>query len=143
MNRLVDNNELALERFRPYLMLLARLHYDPRLRGKLEHSDIVQQALLRAHQGAPEFRGRTPAARAAWLRQILARTLADVLRDLGRDKRNAALERSLEAALETSSAGLQVWLAAEQSSPSGQAAHNEEVLRLADALAALPELQRE
>jgi RNA polymerase sigma-70 factor (ECF subfamily) len=143
VTRPADEPDLALERYRPYLLLLARLHYDPRLRGKAEPSDVVQQALLRAHQARGQFRGRTGAERAAWLRQILARTLADALRDLGRDKRDAARERSLEAALDASSAGLHSWLAAEQTSPSGGAAHNEQVLRLAEALAALPELQRE
>jgi RNA polymerase sigma-70 factor, ECF subfamily len=143
MSRSEDNPELALERFRPYLLLLARLHHDARLRGKLEPSDVVQQALLRAHQADRAFRGKTVVERAAWLRQILARTLADALRDLGREKRNAARERSLEAALDASSAGLHSWLAAEQTSPSGQASYNEQVLRLAEALAALPDLQRE
>lgn len=143
MNAPSDEPELALERFRPYLQLLARLHFDPRLRGKLEPSDVVQQALLRAHQGDAGFRGRTAAQRAAWLRQVLARTLADAVRNLGRGKRDPALERSLEQALNASSSGLAAWLAAEQPSPSQQAMHNEQVLRLAEALTRLPDLQRE
>ena len=143
MNRFEDTTTLALERFRPYLLLLARLHFDPRLRGRLEPSDVVQQTLLRAHQAEQGFRGHTTAERAAWLRQILARTLLDAIRDLGREKRNPARERTLEAALNASSAGLNSWLAAEQTSPSGQAMQNERVLRLAEALAHLPELQRE
>jgi RNA polymerase sigma-70 factor (ECF subfamily) len=53
------------------------------------------------------------------------------------------LERSLEADLDRSAAGLAGWLAADQTSPSQAAERNEELLCLADALAALPEPQRE
>ncbi len=64
-----------LDRYRAYLRLLARLHLDPRLRGKLDPSDIVQQTLAQALQGLEKFRGKTSAELQAWLRQILARNL--------------------------------------------------------------------
>jgi len=143
MAQAAEQPGLALERFRNYLCLLARLQMDQRLQGKLDPSDLVQQTLLRAHQALGQFRGRTPAEQAAWLRQILANTLANAARDFGRAKRNAALERSLEAALDESSARLEAWLAADQSSPSEVAERGEQLLRLADRLARLPELQRE
>ena len=136
-------SDLDLERFRDYLRLLARLQLDPRLRGKVDPSDLVQQTLLKAYVARAQFRGTTPEQKSAWLRQILANTLANTVRDYGRARRDAALERSLEASLADSSSRLEAWLVAEQPSPSEQAQHNEQVLRLTQQLAALPELQRE
>jgi RNA polymerase sigma-70 factor (ECF subfamily) len=133
----------SLDRFRAYLRLLARMHLDPRLRGKLDASDVVQQTLLQACQGLTGFRGTTEAELAAWLRQILARNLAHAVRDLGRDKRDVSRERSLEQALGQSSHRLGMWLAADQSSPSESAQRKEQAVRLAEALETLPEAQRE
>jgi RNA polymerase sigma-70 factor (ECF subfamily) len=138
-----DDPARLLDRFRSYLLLLARARLDPRLRGRLDASDVVQQTLLEAHQGLARFRGRTVAEQAAWLRQILARNLANAVRDAGRDKRDVARERSLEAALHELSSRLDAWLAAEQSSPSEQVERQEQAVRLADALATLPDNQRE
>src|SRR5262249_20309835 len=133
----------ALGRYRPYLLLLARLRLDPRLRGKLDASGVVQQTLWEAHQARGQFRGTTEAEFAAWLRQILAHNLANALRDLLRDKRDVRREQSLEAAVEESSRRLDAWLAAEQSSPSERVERQEQGVRLAAALAELPEAQRE
>jgi RNA polymerase sigma-70 factor (ECF subfamily) len=134
---------LALERFRGYLLLLAQLRWDPRLQGRFDPSDLVQDALLEAHEKRAQFRGTCDAELAAWLRRLLAHNLADAFRALGRAKRDVNLERSLEVLLEESSSRLQAWLAAEQPSPSKQAAENEELIRLADSLARLPPPQRE
>jgi RNA polymerase sigma-70 factor (ECF subfamily) len=80
--------------------------------------------------------------RLAWLRTALARNLADELRRLRADRRDAGRERSLDAALEASAASVAGFLAAAQSSPSERADRDEQQLRLAAALGDLPDAQR-
>jgi RNA polymerase sigma-70 factor, ECF subfamily len=133
----------ALEPFRSYLQVLAELHLDRRLRGKLDASDVVQQTMLRAYSAFGELRSREPEVLTAWLRRILASTLADAVKHYERDKRDIHLERSLEADLDRSASGFASWLAADQTSPSRQLERNEELLRLVDALARLPDRMRE
>jgi RNA polymerase sigma-70 factor (ECF subfamily) len=134
---------LDLERFRSYLVLLARLKLDRKLRGKLDASDVVQQTLMEAHQALNSFRGDDTTAQAAWLRQILARNLANAVRDLTRAKRDVRKERTLQADIDASASQLEGWLAAEQSSPSQTMERQERALRLAEALAQLPDSQRD
>jgi RNA polymerase sigma-70 factor (ECF subfamily) len=133
-----------MERFRDYLCLLARLHLDERLRGKLDPSDVVQEVLLKAHRHQGDFRGRTEAEQVAWLRQILTNTLADAARRyLQAEGRDVSREQSREEAVAQSSARLEAWLADEQSSPEERAERHEEMRRLAAGLAALPDEQRQ
>ena len=129
-----------LEAFRSYLLLLARVQLDPGPGHRIDPSDVVQQTLLEAHAALVRFRGDDDAL-AAWLRQALTNNIRDAARALRRARRDVRREEPL-AGLDQSADRVAA-LAAAGSSPSVRAARAEELIRLADALALLPDGQRE
>lgn len=130
-----------LEGFRDYLRLLAGLQLSTRLAGKIDLSGVVQQTLLDAYQAHDDFPSDAARQR-AWLRRALANNLTDEIRKLRSRGRQPVEERSLEQALEESSARLEAWLAREESTPGWEAVQNEQLARLAEALLQLPDDQR-
>ena len=128
-----------------YLRALAAMNISvpAHLRSKFDPVDVVQDALLRAHQNAKALEGRSVDEREAYLRKCFASAVTDRIRHFDTQAHRVALECSIERTLEESSAGLAQVLAATQTSPSQNAVKAEELLRLASALACLPERQRE
>ncbi|MFM7057314.1 MAG: sigma-70 family RNA polymerase sigma factor [Planctomycetota bacterium] len=132
------------DRYRGYLWALAYAGLGAGFRNQLDPADIVQAALTRAIESLDQLRSPDERSMLAWLRQILAAVLVDEYRRLHRDRRDIAREQQdIVAGIDNSAAGLEAWLAADQTSPSRAAARNEQLLRLADALLELPEDQRE
>jgi RNA polymerase sigma-70 factor, ECF subfamily len=131
-----DDPERPIEHIGDFVRLIAQLEHDPRLRGKLDPADAVQQTLLKALQKQDQFRGRTGAELGAWLRTILARHLADTGRKLTTE--NCVICASIEQSHEQ----CDLWLVADQSSPSQNAMRKEQKDWLDDALAQLPADQR-
>jgi RNA polymerase sigma-70 factor (ECF subfamily) len=128
-----------LEAYRSYLTLLARVQLGRRLQGKVDPSDLVQEAFLEANRDFRQFQGQTELELLAWLRRVLATSLADqVRRHRGTQRRDLRLERQLAAALDRSSQALEHGLAAPDSSPSARAERRENARRLAEALERLP-----
>src|SRR5215471_1322518 len=133
-----------LELYRAYLLVLARVQIGRRLQGKVDASDVVQEAFLGACRDFPQFRGNTSKEFLAWLRQILASLLANLVRHYqGTQRRDVRLERQLAVELDQSSQALDRGLAAPHSSPSQQAVRREHSVLLAQALARLPDDARE
>ncbi len=131
-----------LEQYRSYLNFLAAAHLDPMHRRRVDPSDIVQLTLAEAFQKQEQFRGTADAELAGWLRQMLKHNVADAIRRMGRAKRNIRRERPLEADVEDSFLRVDAMIAAEQTSPSGHAVRDEQRIAVANAIARLPEDQR-
>lgn len=137
------NGEISqpIERFRSYLLLLARMQMAPVRAVPIEASDIVQQTLLEAHQNQPDF-GDDVAGLAAWLRQVLSNNIRDAVRRETRQERDARRVVSLES-LSESKARLAACLSHTGETPSHRMVRCEELVQLADCLLQLPLPQRE
>jgi RNA polymerase sigma-70 factor (ECF subfamily) len=133
----------VLEPYRNYLRLVARSAIGAALRVKLEPSDLVQETFLKAHREFAGFAGEGERALVAWLRRILARTLADQVKHHRRKGRDYQHEESLDLLLERSDHTLQQALASRSVSPSERASRREQAVRLADAVSRLPADYRE
>jgi RNA polymerase sigma-70 factor (ECF subfamily) len=135
--------DALLDSYRNYLRLLARTGLDASLQGKADPSDLVQEAMLKASQCFGQFRGTTDAELAGWLRQILARCLADFVRRYRTGVRRAGREQSLDQLLNRSSQAMERILATNGNSPSASAQRRDLGVVLSDALAQLSEDHRE
>jgi RNA polymerase sigma-70 factor (ECF subfamily) len=69
-----------LELYRNYLQLLACTRIDLHLQGRVDASDVVQEAYLDACRDFGQFRGQTEAEFRGWLRQIPLCNLARLIR---------------------------------------------------------------
>lgn len=125
-----------LDEFRPYLKLLAQRAMDGRLAGRIDSSDVVQQTYLSAVRKFDEFTGDDADALAGWLQLIHERNLIDTARKhLEAEKRAVGREETL---IET-----EPFDDVELTSPSQRLMQGESAVRLARALAILPDDQSE
>src|SRR3954462_6507554 len=75
--------------YRNYLRMVVRTGLGPRLRERVELSDVVQEALVEVVRQFPQFTGQDEAALVGWLRRLVGQKLADLARYHNRAKRSA------------------------------------------------------
>ncbi len=121
-----------LESYRPYVRVIVHALRDKRLQGRVDDSDLIQDAFLEAQRSFADFRGSCVAELAVWLRRIVVRTSQRTLRRfVETGKRDLAREQVVDELAD---------LAADSaSSPSAVASRHEEAAQMAAALAQLPE----
>ena len=128
-------------RHRPYLRQMVELRLDPKLRSRVDPSDVVQEAHLEAFRRLSTYLHERPMPFRLWLRQIAYdRALKAWRYHAGTARRAAAREVPLP---ERSSLELARQLLAGGSSPSKALDRGDLARRLRQAMAQLPQNDRE
>ena len=130
--------------YRNYLRMVVRSGLGPKLRERVELSDVVQEVLVEVIRQFPQFTGETEAAVMGWMRRLIGQKLADLGRYHRRVKRAGdATALQLDGAAEKGrlpgmDGGRPIdLLALSQTSPSQVVSKREQFDVLADALAGL------
>jgi RNA polymerase sigma-70 factor (ECF subfamily) len=134
-----------LEEHHDRLRRMVAVRLDPRLQGRLDPSDVLQEAYLEAAQRLGEYLGGPDLPFHLWLRGLAGNRLAKAhRRHLGAQKRDAARDVSLDEAIpEASSVVLAAQLLGREDSPSDASRRAELQTHLAAALDQLDPLDRE
>jgi RNA polymerase sigma-70 factor (ECF subfamily) len=135
-----------LEQHRARLRRMVALRLDRRLQGRIDASDVIQDAYQEAWSRLPEYLRQRPAPFFLWLRYLTGQKLLELhRRHLGTHMRDAGREVSLYRGTlpETSSAALAAQLLGREPRPSEAAVRAEMKVRLQEALNTLDPLDRE
>src|SRR5215467_1152540 len=132
--------------YRDRLRKMVRLRLDRRVCGRLDPSDVLQEAYLDVERRFPEYAAAPTVPFYVWLRALTGQRLIDLHRHhLGAKIRDARQEVSLYrgALPQASSASLAQQLLAGLTSPTQAAVRAEMQLRLQEALNSMDALDRE
>jgi RNA polymerase sigma-70 factor (ECF subfamily) len=150
LRRAAAGDEAALaalwERHRARLRQMVRLRLDRRLQGRVDPSDILQEAFLDLASRLPDYARDRPMPTYLWLRLVTGQRLAQVHRQhLGAAMRDAGREVSLYrgALPQASSASLAAQLLGRFTTASQAAIRAERQLQLQEALNGMEALDRE
>ena len=143
-----DKNALA-ELFSIYqvqLRCMIDLRMDPRLKGRVSGSDVLQEAYIDAFKRIEHYFEKPEIPFYFWLRMIASQRLIDIHRHhLGAEMRDVQREIKLDgiSSPSASSYSLAAHLVANVDSPSHAAMKNESMVLLAQALAGMDPVDRE
>jgi RNA polymerase sigma-70 factor (ECF subfamily) len=132
--------------YRDRLRKLVRLRLDRRLSGRIDTSDVLQDAYLDVARRFPEYAAAPTVPFYIWLRSLTGQRLIDLHRyHLGAEMRDAGREVSLHRGPmpTASSASLAHQLLAGLTSPTQAAIRDEMQLRLQEALNSMDAIDRE
>ena len=137
--------EQLLVRYRKRLHKMVTIRLDPRLAGRFDPSDVVQDALAEAHRRLSEYTRDRRVAFYPWLREIAWNRLVDLHRQHVKASRRAVdREEPFQFSLSDRSAlALAGRLIHSGSSPSRRLLHKELRLRVREAIEQLPTHYRE
>jgi RNA polymerase sigma-70 factor (ECF subfamily) len=133
-------------RYRDRLKRMVRLRLDRRLSGRVDASDVVQEAYLEVHKRFPDWAENQDLPYFLWLRLVTGQKLTDCHRHhLGAQMRDAAQEVSLYrgALPQASSASLAAQLLGTMTSAAQAAIRAEHKLIVQEALNSMDALDRE
>jgi RNA polymerase sigma-70 factor, ECF subfamily len=128
------------------LARMVAFRMDPRLRGRIDAADVVQDAFVAASAHRQDYFRAPSVPLFLWLRGVVSNKLLEMHRHhLGAHMRDAKRERALEVAgaWDDTTAALCAQLAGHLTSPCVAAGRDEIKTRLADALAKLDATDRE
>src|SRR5262249_20458683 len=135
-----------LEHHRPRLRRMLALRLDRRLQGRVDASDVIQEAFLEASVRLPEYLREPPMPFFLWLRFLTGQKMLELQRHhLGAQMRDAGREIALYrgALPETSSAALAAQLLGHDTRPSEAAMRAEMKVLLQEALNTIEQFDRE
>src|SRR5512142_221024 len=118
-----------LARYRPLLRLHVRQLQLGRLyRARLDSSDVVQEAMLKAVRGLDRLQAGEEAAVVAWLREVVRNVCIDLVRRQDAERRDPRREQAIGEAVGAGDTPLAAYLTAARPGPSTLAVRREELL---------------
>lgn len=128
------------------LLRIVDLRLDPRLAGRLDAADVVQEAFLAARERLPRYLREPRVPVFVWLRGVLLDALVDIhRRHLGAKMRDAGREVPLPQAVapDATSVSLAACLIADLTSPSQAAIREETARKIEEVLEGMDPIDRE